>query len=163
MIKEKTMMETMNNQINEELYSSYLYMAMSAHFAHEGWEGMAKWMMAQAKEEEVHAMKFYHHILGRGGKVELKAIAKPPVKWGSPVEIFRESLKHEEYITGKIHNMMKLAIEENDFAAEGLLQWFVDEQVEEEASVSQVLLTMERIGGKGPAMVMMDHQLGKRE
>ncbi len=152
-----------NKQIKLELGSAYLYLSMAAYFYNEGWDGMAHWMEAQAKEEFQHAMKFFNHLVERGGKIELQALEKPQSEWKSPLDAFKAAYQHEKFITGRIHEMMDAAIEEKDYAAQILLQWFVEEQVEEEDSTLKVVEALERIGDRPSAMFMLDAKLGKRE
>lgn len=161
MIPEKIQKE-FNNQINEEMFSAYLYLAMSAQFAEKSLDGFAAWMAAQANEEMVHAMKFYNHIIDRGGKIELQGIDKPEGKWECPLCAFQAALKHEEHITGRIDKLMDLAIKENDHASMTMLQWFVDEQVEEEASVGKIVDQLELIGDAQNGIFMMDKELAQR-
>lgn len=162
MVSQK-IVNALNDQINEELFSSYLYLSMAAWFKNEGWDGMGQWMTAQAKEEDMHAMKFFGHLVERGAKVELKAIGQPKVNWESPLDAFKDALKHEEHITARINYLYKLALEENDYPSQILLQWYITEQVEEEASVGQVIQLLERIDGHMSGMVMLDRQLGGRQ
>lgn len=162
MIGEK-MVIAINEQIKHELESSYLYLAMAAYLHGEGYDGMAKWMTSQAQEELEHAMKFFQHLQERGGRIELFELAKPQKEWKSPKEAFTAAYEHEKFITGKIHDLVALAESEKDYAASIMLQWFVTEQVEEEASTSQVVQWFERMGETGHGMVMLDVQLGKRE
>ncbi len=129
----KKMLDALNEQINAELYSAYLYQAMAAHFEAGNLKGFAHWMDLQAKEEQAHARKMYEFLVDRGGRVALKAIAAPPAEWKSPLAIFEESYAHEQKVTGLIHKLVDLARAENDHAAEVFLAWFVTEQVEEEA------------------------------
>jgi len=158
----KKMQDAINDQIQAEMYSSYLYLSMAACFHAANMDGMATWMHVQAKEETGHAMKFFKHIVDRGGRVELKQIDKPQTEWASPLEAFQDAYKHEKYITGRINNLVKIAAEESDNAAGILLQWFVTEQVEEEANTSKIADTLEKIGGSTNGLFMLDHQLGKR-
>lgn len=157
------MQDALNAQINAEIFSSYLYYAMAAHFHYDGWQGMAKWMEKQAAEEESHAMKIYDHLIERGGRVIYEALEKPQTEWESPLAVFKAAQKHEEYITSRINDLFKLAREEKDYPAEIMLQWFVKEQVEEEASVGEIVQIMERMGESGHGLIMLDMQLGKRE
>jgi len=152
----------LNEQIKWELYSSYLYLSMSAYFANLGLPGAANWMRVQAQEELVHSMKFYDFILERGGSVALKAIDAPPVKWSSTIEVFEESLKHERLVTARINNLVDLAIVEKDHATNTFLHWFVTEQVEEEASVGGVLNQLKLVGKAGEGMLLIDKELGVR-
>jgi len=157
------MQDAMNEQIKHELESAYLYFSMVAYFESLGWEGMAAWMQAQAQEEVEHAMKFFHHIVERDGRVLLKAIAKPQEEWDSPQAAFEAAYKHEQFITSKIHELVKLAEAEKDYAANVFLQWFVTEQVEEEASTSRVAQLLARVKESSNGMVMLDRELGRRE
>ncbi len=156
------MEEALNEQINAELYSGYLYMAMSAYFAKEGLPGFATWMHAQAQEEQSHAEKFYNFILERDGRVTLKTIEAPPASWDSALAAFQDSLAHEQKVTDRINKLMDLAVEEKDHATRGFLQWFVDEQVEEEDSVRQVIDELKMVGGAGGGMFMLNRELGQR-
>lgn len=159
----KKIQDAMNEQIKHETGSAYLYLAMAAYFNSKGWEGMAQWMEVQATEELKHAMKFFGHLKDRDGRVKLFALAQPQDEWASPLEAFQAAYKHEQFITGKINDLMKLAVEENDYPAQAMLQWFVTEQVEEEASASKVVHLLGQIGNSGNGMVMLDHQLGGRK
>ncbi len=158
----KKMEAALNEQIKEELASAYLYLSMSAHFAAEGWDGMAGWMRVQAGEEQEHAMRLFDHIVERGGKVKLHALTAPEAKWASPPAAFKAAYKHEQHITSCIHSLVELAQKEKDYAAGALLQWFVTEQVEEEDHASKVVLLLERMGGEGRGLVMADRELGRR-
>ena len=156
------MEKAMNEQIMHEAGSAYLYFAMAADFHAKGLDGMAQWMKAQAQEEFGHALRFFNHINDRGGRVELLAIDKPQKEWESPRAAFEAALAHEEFITGKINDLVKVARDENDNAAEIMLQWFVTEQVEEEDSVSKVLKMLEIVGDSGHGLLMADRELGQR-
>lgn len=159
----KKIQDAFNEQIQAEMFSSYLYLSMAAYFHSINMDGMAKWMHVQTKEENGHAMKFFEHIIERGGKVELMQIDKPKNEWNSPLEAFSEAYKHEQYITGRINNLVKLAAEESDNAASIFLQWFVTEQVEEEANTFKITEMLKKIGESANGLFMLDHQLGKRE
>ncbi len=161
MINEK-IRKAFNEQIQHELYSAYLYLSMVSYMHDTGLDGMAEWLRCQTLEEQVHAMKFFDHIVERGGKVDLLAIKKPPLKWKSPLEAFEAAYAHEQFITGKINDLLKLANREKDFASYSLLQWFVDEQVEEEASASKVAQELAMIGKSGNGLLMIDRELGRR-
>jgi ferritin len=162
MLNEK-MEKTLNEQINEELYSSYLYLAMAAWFESENLPGCAAWMQAQAREENGHAMKFFQFINERRGRVALQAIKEPTKEWASPLAAFQASLKHEQHITGRINDLMNQAIAEKDHATAALLQWFVNEQVEEEASVDGIIQRL-KLAEKSPGtLFMLDHVLGERK
>jgi ferritin len=157
------MEKALNKQINEELYSSYLYLAISAWFESQNLPGCAAWMAAQAREENGHAMKFFKFINERRGRVILQGIKEPPKEWKSPLAAFEASLNHEQHITGRIDELMNLAIAEKDHATAGMLQWFVSEQVEEEAHVDGIVQKL-KMADKAPgAMLMMDHALGERK
>lgn len=159
----KKMVDALNEQVNMELASSYLYLSMAQNFHADGWEGMAKWMEAQATEEWAHGMRLVKHINDRGGRVDFKAIAKPKGKWATPLAAFKDAAKHEKLVTGKIHALVGLAANEKDPAATGMLQWFVNEQVEEEATADQIVATLEKIGNSTNGVFMLDHRLGQRE
>ncbi len=158
----KKMQDALNEQVNAELYSAYLYQAMAAHFATGNLKGFAHWMDLQAKEEQAHARKMYEFLLDRGGRVTLKAIAAPPAEWKSPLAIFEESYAHEQKVTGLIHKLVDLARAENDHAAEVFLAWFVSEQVEEEANASEIVEKLKMVKDHTQGLLMMDAQLGQR-
>jgi ferritin len=161
MINEKVN-KAFNDQIQKELYSAYIYLSMATQFHADGLEGIAGWLRAQAFEELIHAMKFFDHIVERDGRVELEEIEKPPHEWDSPVSAFKDALKHEEYITGEINKLVDLAEKEKDYASKTLLQWFVDEQVEEEGSASQVLQELEMVKDSPHGLLMLDREMGSR-
>ena len=151
-----------NKQINAELYSAYLYLSMSAYLSSKNLSGFANWMKVQFEEEQFHALKLYQYILERGGKIELEKIDKPKVVWKDIIEVFEESLAHEELVTSLINNLVDIAIEEKDHATLNMLQWFVAEQVEEEASVSDILDQLKLIDGKGSGLFMLDREAKAR-
>lgn len=157
----KKMLDALNDQINAELYSSYLYLAMAGNFEGLNLKGFAKWMRVQSKEEYGHAMKFFDYIHDRMGQVKLLPIDAPPKKW-TPLEAFKDVCKHEAKVTGLINNLMDLAHGENDHATGVLLQWYINEQVEEESSANSVLATLEAIKDSAGGLYMLDHQLSKR-
>ncbi|QZT37938.1 ferritin [Halosquirtibacter xylanolyticus] len=161
MIKE-AVAKSINDQINKEYYSSYLYLSMSAFFESEGLKGFANWMRIQAKEEADHADKFFDYLNDRGGRVMLRAIDQVPTEFGSVLEVFEQVLEHEEFVTESVNNMMDIAIKENDHATKSFLQWFVDEQVEEEATVGDIINNLKLIKGDGQGILMMDRELGAR-
>ncbi|MGD8474238.1 MAG: ferritin, partial [Anaerolineae bacterium] len=130
----KKMQDAINEQIREELASAYIYLSMAAYCESINLQGFAHWMQAQSNEEMEHAMKFYGYVNERGGRVVLGALEQPPIEFDGPVDVFEKTLAHEQYITDRIHKLYALAVEENDYASLGILQWFVDEQVEEENS-----------------------------
>ncbi len=154
--------EAINRQINEELYSSYLYLSMSAYFESVGLKGFAHWMYVQHKEEMDHAMKFYRFLVERGGKVKLYGIKEPPHEWNSPLHVFEDTLKHERHITECINKLADLAEKKKDRAMLSLLQWFIDEQVEEEANAEEIIQMLKMIGDKGHGILMIDRELAKR-
>lgn len=151
-----------NEQIKHELDSGYLYLAMAAWFEDVGLAGMARWMRAQAQEELTHAMRFYRHLIERGGRVRLLALAEPRAEWDSALAAFEAAYGHEQFITGRINELMKLSRTENDFASQGMLQWFVDEQVEEEDTAKGIVDKLKLIGGDGNGLLMLDKELGAR-
>lgn len=152
-----------NDQINAELFSDYIYLAMAAYFDSENLKGMAHWMKMQANEEFEHAMKFVDFIHDRGGKVKYKAIEAPKDKWSSPLAVFKEAYEHEQYISKRIYELMDLAVAEKDYPAQEFLRWFVEEQVEEEASTGEIVGKLGMIGDSKNGIFMLDQQLGKRE
>jgi ferritin len=161
MMKE-TMQKAVNNQINAEMYSSYLYLSMEAYFQSINLGGFAAWMRAQVQEELMHAMKFYNFVHERGGQVTLEAIAKPDATWTSPLVAFEAIFKHEQHVTSLINDLVDLAISEKDHATNIFLQWFVTEQVEEEASVGAVVEKLRMVQDNPSGLFMMDAELGKR-
>ncbi|MCI2425029.1 ferritin [Candidatus Acetothermia bacterium] len=156
------MQNALNEQIKHELESAYLYLSMVAYFRAEAFDGMAQWMTVQAQEEFTHAMKLFDYIDESDGRVELSALAQPPKEWTSPLEAFQAAYQHEQFITEKIDDLMKLAIEVKDHAAQIMLQWFVTEQIEEESSVRKIVNLLARVGDSGHGIVMIDRELGKR-
>lgn len=159
----KKMLDALNEQINAEMYSSYLYLSMATHFEDDNLKGFANWMHKQAKEEWAHAMRFYEYINDRMGRVTLKGIDTPPNSWASPVALFEEVCKHEAHVTALINNLVNMALDEKDHATNAMLQWFVTEQVEEEASAGEVLDTLKKIKDSPNGLFMLDHKLGQRE
>lgn len=157
-----TVEKELNKQINREYYSAYLYLSMSAQLAEMNLDGFANWTRIQYQEEITHALKIYDYLLERGGRVELEAIDKPQIEWESPLEIFEDVYKHEQYITQSINNLVNISMEERDHATTNMLQWFVDEQVEEEANASQILGKLELIGEKTSGLFMLDRELQSR-
>lgn len=156
------MQQAINEQINKELYSSYLYLSMAAYFQGQNLPGFAKWMYVQTGEEREHGMKFYEYLVDRGAKVELKAIAAPATVWNSSLDAFKEVQKHEAFVTASINALYELALGEKDYPSQILLQWFISEQVEEEKNAAEIVQQLELIDAKGTAVLMLDHQLGKR-
>ena len=158
----KTMQDASNAQINKEMFSSYLYLSMAAYFENTGLSGAAKWMYVQSGEETEHAMKFFAHLIDRGGKVELAAIAKPETAWAGPMAAFKAVSEHEQMITKSIYDLYEVALAEKDYPAQVLLQWYINEQVEEEKNATQVIESMSRIEAHETAILQLDHQLAKR-
>ena len=161
MLKKK-MLKGMNDQINAEMFSSYLYLSMENYFQSISLGGFAAWMRAQAQEEMMHAMKFYDFIHERGGKVSLEAIAKPETNWESPLAAFEAVLAHEQHVTSLINDLVDLAIGEKDHATNIFLQWFVSEQVEEEASVADVIAKLKLVDQTPGGAFMLDKDLATR-
>jgi len=158
----KKLEDQINHQINRELYSEYLYLSMAAYLEDKGLAGMANFMVVQAQEEHFHAMKFFNYLNERGGRVVLGAIEQPPVEFNSPQAVFEESLAHEKIVTGLINKLMDLAIEVNDHASRSFLNWYVDEQVEEEDSFQKIIDQLKLVGGEGHGLLMLDKELSAR-
>jgi ferritin len=158
----EAMQNAINQQIKDELYSAYLYLSMAAYFEANSLPGFARWMRAQSQEEVAHAMKFFDFVNERGGRVELQAIEQPTAEFASPLAVFEATYEHEQKVTSLIHHLYEVALEENDYAAQVMLHWFIEEQVEEEASASEIVDTLERVGDKEQALIMLDRELGQR-
>lgn len=156
------MNEAVSAQINAELYSSYLYLSMAAWFARQGLDGCENWMKIQAQEEISHAMKFFNHVHERGGAVAIRAIEQPETSWDSPLAVFEATLAHERHVTSLINDLMTLAVEEKDYASQNFLQWFIAEQVEEEATAEDIRSKFALAIESKPAMLMLDRELGTR-
>jgi ferritin len=159
----KVVEDAINEQIKNELYSAYLYLAMSAHFEVANLPGFAHWMRLQSQEEVEHAMKFFDYVNERGGRVVLQVIDQPPVEFKLPLDIFQQALEHEQKVTGMINNLYALAVKENDYPTQVMLQWFIEEQVEEEKSAGDVVEQLRMIGDHTQGLFMLDRQLGARE
>jgi ferritin len=158
----KAVQDAMNEQINKELFSSYLYLSMAAYFAERNLTGFAHWMRIQADEERGHAMKFYDFIVDRGGRVLLKGIEAPKTEWSSSLEVAQEVAAHEAKVTASIYALYELAMQEKDYPAQTMLQWFINEQVEEEKNAAEIVANLKLIEERGTAVLMLDKQLGKR-
>jgi ferritin len=156
------MQKAVNEQINKELYSSYLYLSMAAYFESRNLPGFANWMHIQADEEHGHGMRLFQHLVDRGGKVELQAIAGPETDWKTNLDVFKQVQEHEAAVTVSINMLYELALNEKDYPAQVILQWFINEQVEEEKNAAEIVQQLELIDAKGTAVLMLDHQLGKR-
>lgn len=157
-----TVQSALNDQINHEMYSAYLYLSMAAHFEAANLAGFAHWMRVQAQEELTHAMKLFDYIVDQGGQVSLKAIEQPPAQFGSPQAVFESVLDHEKKVTGLIHALYTLAAKENDYASQGMLQWFIDEQIEEEKNATQIVEELKLVGDSGASLFLVDRQLAAR-
>ncbi len=159
----KNMQDAINEQIKNEFYSAYLYLAMEAYFQSGGLPGFAQWLHVQFGEEQGHGLKFFQYLHDRGARVELRAIPMPTAEWKSPLHAFEEVLEHEQEVTGNINKLYSMAVKENDYASQVLLQWFINEQVEEEKNAMEIIASLRRIESKDTAVLMLDHRLGKRE
>jgi ferritin len=157
------MQNALNEQIKAEFYSAYMYLSMSAYFEARNLPGFAKWLRVQAQEEQTHALKFYDYVVQRGGRVQLEAITQPPVEWEGNLEAFQAVLEHEQKVTGMINKLYEVALKQKDYATQVMLQWFINEQVEEEKNASDIIEQLLLIDARGTAVLMLDHQLGKRE
>jgi ferritin len=156
------MHKAINEQINKELYSAYLYLSMAAFFEDSNLPGFGKWLRMQAAEEQEHAMKFFDHLVERGAKVELKAIDTPTATWKSYLEVFKQVQEHEAFVTASINALYEIAQQEKDYPAQVLLHWFIKEQVEEESNAANIVNQLELVDGKGQAILMLDHAMGQR-
>ncbi len=152
----------LNAQVTMEFASAYQYLAMAAWLEEHSYPGMAAWMRIQSEEEWSHALRFYQFVLDRGGTLELGSISAPDGDFASPLAVFQRSLQAEQAVTESINALYALAIEIGDYASLPLLDWFVNEQVEEEATVSQVIDDLVRAGNEGPALLLIDRELGAR-
>ena len=158
----KDMEKAINQQINREFFSAYLYLSMATYFAEQNLDGMAGFMQMQAKEEVEHGMKMYSYLEEQGARVILEAIEKPDSEFDGPLDIFEKSLKHEQFVTKNINNLVNQAIDEKDHATKSFLDWFVTEQVEEESSMDSIVNKLKIVGDKGHGLLMLDAQLGRR-
>lgn len=158
----KKMQDALNGQMNAELYSAYLYLAMAAYYEDTDLPGFANWMRVQAQEEMTHAMKFYDYLVQRGARVVLDTIEKPPFEWESPLNVSEHVLEHEKKVTGLINDLVNLALEEKDHATNNFLQWYVAEQVEEEESVGAVLQKVKLAADSSSGLLMVDSELAQR-
>ncbi|OPZ71106.1 MAG: Ferritin [bacterium ADurb.Bin478] len=159
----KTMEKALNEQINKEMYSSYLYLAMAAHLSEQHLDGFGKFFEIQAQEEWGHAMKIYKHVNERGGRVVLEKIDKPQTTFKDLEEIFTLTLAHEQFITKSINSLVDLAVKEKDHASQIFLDWFVNEQVEEEANMENWLVKIRMSGAKGHVLFILDSHAGERK
>lgn len=161
MVKDKVL-KSLNKQMNDELYSSYEYLGMAAYFESENLGGFAHWYRLQSQEEYMHAIKIFDYILEVDGKVNLTQIKAPNSDWKSPLEIFKETYKHEQSVTGSIYELTDLCLAEKDHATHNFLQWFIREQVEEESSASKLLERMKMVGDNRSALFLMDREMAQR-
>ena len=157
------MEKALNEQVNAEMYSAYLYLSMSAYFEDQNLSGFANWMHVQAQEEMTHAMKIYRYIHDRGGSVELEQIDKPQIKWDSAQKVLEDVYSHEQKVTEMIHNLVNLAREEKDHGTDNMLQWFVAEQVEEETNADELLNQVKMVKGQPQGLLMLDRELKQRQ
>ena len=154
--------DAFNHHLNQEFFSAYLYLSMASYLEARNLSGMAQWMRIQVQEELFHGSKFIDFVHERGGRVVLKAIEAPKIDWDSPLQVFEEAYQHECVISGMINKLVDLAIAESDHAANSFLQWFVNEQVEEEATVETIVNKLRMVGDNGVALFMLDNELGNR-
>lgn len=158
----KKMEQALNKQLNKEFFSAYLYLGMSAWSENRGLKGFANWFYVQYQEENFHAMKFYTYLLDQGAAVDLLTIEKPETDFSSPLEAFKKTLEHEQFVTKSINELVDLAISEKDHATNAFLQWFISEQVEEEASVNEIIDNLKLVDGQGNGIFLIDKELGAR-
>ena len=161
MLKEKVL-NAINNQINAEFYSAYLYLSMSAYFLNKGLPGFGNWMFIQYQEELTHCNKFFKYVNERGGKVVLRSIDAVPVDFANIIDVFEKTLEHEQHVTDLINKIADVAVAESDHATQSFLKWFVDEQVEEEANVTEILDTLRLIDGQGNGIFLLDREMRQR-
>ena len=157
-----TVEQALNDQIQKEFHSAYIYLSMSAYFEAENLLGAASWMRKQASEEQAHALKIFDFVIDRGGRVALQAIGQPPSDFASPLAVFEAAYAHEQKVTQSIHDLYALALRENDYPSQVMLQWFIDEQVEEERNSSAIMAQLKMVGDSPAALLMIDRQLAAR-
>lgn len=155
--------DAINDQIHHELHSAYVYLSMSAYLEAANFTGFAQWMRMQAREEVNHGMKLFDYVNDRNGRVTLKALEQPPVNFKSALDVFEHALEHEKKVTSMIHSLYALATKENDYATQVALQWFINEQVEEEATATKVVDRLKIAGNDGAALLLLDRELGSRQ
>ena len=158
----KTMEAAINEQIKHEFYSAYFYLSMAAYCESNNLFGSAKWLKMQSQEEQEHALKFFGYVMDRGSKVTLQALPQPPAEYTSLVDVFEQVLAHEQKVTSLINRLYELAVKENDYPSQFLLQWFINEQVEEEKNATQIVEQLKMVGNTPTALFMMDRALGAR-
>ena len=159
----RPMQDALNEQIKNEFHSSYVYLSMAAYFETANLPGMAAWMRAQAREEASHALKIFDHLLDRNARVELRAIPQPPAEFRSPLDVFEHAHRHEREVTASIHGLYARAVEERDFPTRVFLDWFVQEQVEEEKASGLIVEQLRMVGEDRPGLLMLDRELGRRQ
>jgi len=159
---EKNVLKAMNEQVNKELFSSYLYLSMSAYCESEGFPGCAKWLKVQSDEENSHGMKLYHFIHERGGRVELEAIDKPKIDFKNISQLFAQVLEHEQKVSASITALYETAMKAHDYPTQIMLQWFITEQVEEEKNANEIIDLLKKVGDSPVSLMMFDRQLGAR-
>ncbi|MFC2091994.1 ferritin [Elusimicrobiota bacterium] len=162
MVINEKILDSINKQINAELYSAYIYLSMSAYFDSINLVGFAGWMKAQAKEEVSHAMKFYDYMVKQGARILMDTIEKPQAEWSSPLDVFEYTYNHEQKVTGLINSMVELASSQQDTETVKFLNWYVDEQVEEEESASKIVAKIKAAGDDREALMLLDRELGQR-
>jgi ferritin len=158
----KKLNDAMNEQIKNELESYYIYLSMAAWLHSKALDGMGHWMRVQAHEEMLHAMKFFNHLIDRGGKVVLKDLKQLKIQWKSAIEVFQDALEHEKFISKKINDLMSIARQEKEYASEPLLAWFTDEQIEEESNANKITEQLEMVGADKSGLLMLDRELAAR-
>jgi ferritin len=158
----KKLNDAMNEQIKNELESYYIYLSMAGWLHSKALDGMGHWMRVQAHEEMLHAMKFFNHLIDRGGKVALKDLKQLKGEWKSPLEVFQDAFEHEKFISQKINDLMSIARAEKEYASEPLLAWFTDEQIEEESNASKITEQLEMVGADKSGLLMLDRELAAR-
>ena len=158
----KAIQDAINDQINKEMYSSYLYLSMSTYYAESNFSGFASWMKVQSTEAYRHAMKFYDYVVERNGHVELETIEKPHAKFKSPADVFKQVLEHEQKVTAMINKLYELAVKEKDYPTQIMLGWFITEQLEEEKSAGDILEELKMVGDSPVSLIMIDRQLAAR-
>jgi ferritin len=163
MIKD-SVRDAINAQMNREFYSSNLYLAMAGYFESMNLKGFSAWMQVQAKEEHAHGMKFFGYLVDQGARISLAALEGPQNEWATPLAAFEHALGHEQKVTARIHELMELAMKEKDHATAGMLDWFVKEQIEEEANAGEIVFKMKLASAEKGAVLLylLDHELGKR-
>ena len=159
----KSLESAINDQIQREFASAFIYLSMAAYFEARTLPGFANWMRVQFHEEQAHAFKFFDFVYSRGGSVKLQAIEQPPTEFKSPLDAFEKTLAHEQLVTGHISDLYALAVEERDYPSQTLLQWFIDEQVEEEKNAEDIINMLKMVEGNAHALLMLDRELGARQ